>query len=150
MLRRLMVFLGTDEERARELLAERPVGAPPRSEVRMSDVGNPYLAVDEPLVRSWRLIGIALDASNFIIEDRDPDGYVYTVKYRDPAAEQGGESAFSALAFWRTDPSETPYEVRLQGVTQRETEVTVHDEDGNISRSETAKVILDSLRAELN
>ncbi len=150
MLRRLMVFLGTDEERAQELLAERPVGSAPRSEVRMSDVGNPYLAVDEAITRAWRLIGIALDASNFLIEDRDPDSYIYTVKYRDPSAEQGGETAFSYLTFWRSEPSEIPYEVRLQTVSQSQTQVTVHDEDGDVSRSDTAKVILESLRAELN
>jgi len=150
MLRRLMVYLGADEDRARALLAERPVGATPRSEVRLSDTGNPYLEVDESITRSWRLVGIALDASNFIIEGRDPDAFIYTVRYRDPAAEQSGDSVFSSVAFWRTDPSEVPYEVRLQAVSQSGTQVLVHDEDGNISRSETAQIILESLRAELN
>ena len=150
MLRRLMVFLGTDEDRAQQLLAERPADASPRAQVRTSDIGNPYLAVDEPINRAWRLVGIALDASNFLIEDRDTEGFIYTVKYRDPAAEQEGESVFSSVAFWRTDPSEVPYEVRLEAINRGATQVTVHDEDGNISRSETANIILQSLMAELN
>jgi len=150
MMRRLMVFLGTDEDRAVQLLAERPQGSAPRAQIRTSDISEQYLRVDESIARSWRLIGIALDASNFIIEDRDPEGFVYTVRYRDPAAEQSGKSIFSSVAFWRTDPSEVPYEVRLRAVSQTITRVTVHDEDGDVSRSDTARTILESLVAELN
>ncbi len=150
MMRRLMVFLGADEERARALLASRPEGAAPRSTVRLSPDGEPYLSVAEPVARSWRLVGIALDASNFLIEDRDPDALTFIVKYRSPVGVQENKGVLSKLAFWKDDdPEELPFQVKLSADSSTTTRVTVHDEDGNLSRADTAQVILESLNGEL-
>jgi len=149
MLRRLMVFIGISDERAESLLADRRGPAGERAEVRTSPEGHPYLTVSEALSRSWRLVGIGLDDANFLVDDSDASLYTYTVRYRDPLADQNEEGVLSSLAFWRSKPDETPYQVRLASIDRLTTSVTVHDEDGDPSQSETARAILSALQERL-
>ena len=102
MLRRLMVRLGVQEERAKAQVAD---GAPRRRARRCSkrDDGA-ALTLNEQFDRAWRRVGLALDRVGFTVEDRDRSKGMYFVRYIDPEHRQrsGGRTRgwFSRFKFW--------------------------------------------------
>jgi len=147
MLRRLMVFLGAADERARAQLA-----AAGRSQARSQLVqgrDGVKLVIGEDYVRSWRLVGLSLDRVGFAVEDRDRSKGVYYVRYNDPAgsAEEGG--FFSALKFWGDEPDKSK-EYRIRVLEEgRNTVVVVLDAQGQRDQSNTARRILNLLREQI-
>jgi len=69
MLRRLMVSLGADNERAQASVAAAK--AEPRAKLASSNDGGGTLEVYERFDRAWRRVGLALDRGGFTVEDRD-------------------------------------------------------------------------------
>ncbi len=150
MLRRLMVYLGAADERARAQLAARGGDTQPRSQLVNSDNGT-QLLIDDSFNRSWRLVGLALDRVGFAVEDRDRSSGTYYVRYNDPSKEDADKGLLSKLAFWSDDADVdrvSRYQVR---VTTRvdQTLVTVADEQGNIQTSPTAIRILTLLHEQI-
>lgn len=150
MLRRLMVYLGAADERARAQLAARGGETQPRSQLVNSDNGT-QLLIDDSFNRSWRLVGLALDRVGFAVEDRDRSSGTYYVRYNDPSKEDADKGLLSKLAFWSDDrdvDKVSRYQVR---VTTRadQTLVTVADEQGNIQTSPTAIRILTLLHEQI-
>jgi outer membrane protein assembly factor BamC len=146
MMRRLMVFLGAADERARAQLA-----AAGRSTARSQLVqgrDGVKLVVGEDFARSWRLVGLSLDRVGFAVEDRDRSNGLYYVRYNDPAAEVE-EGLLSSLKFWGDDkdPSKQ-YQIRL-AQEGRNTVVTVLDENGQRDQSNTGRRILNLLREQI-
>ena len=84
-LRRLMVRLGAQAERARDIVAA-PAPAQ-RAEIRKGIDGAELLQVNEPFDRAWRRVGLALDRVGFTVEDRDRQKGLYYVRYADPESE---------------------------------------------------------------
>jgi outer membrane protein assembly factor BamC len=84
-LRRLMVRLGSQAEKAKELSAA-PLPAQ-RAEIRKGIDGAELLQVNEPFDRAWRRVGLALDRVGFTVEDRDRQKGLYYVRYADPESE---------------------------------------------------------------
>jgi outer membrane protein assembly factor BamC len=85
-LRRLMVRLGTQAERAKDL-ASTPAAQAQRAEIRKGIDGAELLQVNEPFDRAWRRVGLALDRVGFTVEDRDRQKGLYFVRYADPESE---------------------------------------------------------------
>lgn len=138
-LRRLMVKLGADQQRARaQIAAASPAapsasagsvaavaGAPERARLVTVD-GLPQVQVLEPFDRAWRRVGLALDRGGFTVEDRDRSQGVFFVRYIDSEIEaknSGKRSFFSDLfKFGDARPaSAQQYQVRLtaEGETTR-------------------------------
>ena len=69
MLKRLMVFLGVQEQRAQAMLAKR-VEKPVRAEL-ITDNSGSALMIREDFSRAWRRTGVALDRVGFTVTDRD-------------------------------------------------------------------------------
>ena len=84
-LRRLMVRLGAQQERAKEMVAAPPPAQ--RAEIRKGIDGAELLQVNEPFDRAWRRVGLALDRVGFTVEDRDRQKGLYFVRYADPESE---------------------------------------------------------------
>jgi outer membrane protein assembly factor BamC len=80
-LGRLMTALGTQEERAKAIVANPNVEAPRAKLVR--NPGGNFVQVDESFDRAWRRVGLALDRVGFTVEDRDRSQGVYFVRYVD-------------------------------------------------------------------
>lgn len=81
MLARLMVFLGTDTQRAREII-QTAEAAP--SSVEIEQVADQaVLSLNEPFDRAWRRVGVAIDSAGFSVEDRDRSTGDYYVRYLD-------------------------------------------------------------------
>jgi outer membrane protein assembly factor BamC len=148
MLKRLMVFLGVDEQKARTELASKTV--PPARAELVTDGGGSMLVVKEDFSRAWRRTGIALDRIGFTVDDRNRSSGTYFVKYNDPLAEQKDKGILHKLAFWSSDDKQATPEYRIvlqaNGAT---TNVIVNDDKGARDRSGTAKRILTLLEEQL-
>ena len=72
-LRRLMVRLGAQEEKAKQRMvaAPRATARPARAAVQARHRRFETLEVFEPFDRAWRRVGLALDRVGFTVEDRD-------------------------------------------------------------------------------
>jgi outer membrane protein assembly factor BamC len=148
MLNRLMVHLGASERRAEAQLAKTyDVQSAPR--VRMIDYAGSQKAVviGEGYSRAWSLVGLALDGSNFVVENQNRSQGLYEVEYRDSYAAEGDGGFLSRWAFWKDKPPPpegSRYKVRLAG-RGVETLVLVQNEAGQPDDSETARLILDTV-----
>ncbi len=118
-LRRLMVRLGTQEEKARQMVATS-TPAPARAAIQQGIGGFETLEVFEPFDRAWRRVGLALDRVGFTVEDRDRQKGQYFVRYadtdaRDMVRKDEKEGILSKLAFWKSsDPKVTAEQYRVQ------------------------------------
>jgi outer membrane protein assembly factor BamC len=148
-LKRLMVKLGTDEEKAKAQLTA-PVRRDERATLADGPNGTPVLSVAEPFDRAWRRVGLALDRVGFTVEDRDRSKGVYFVRYVDPAVDNAKKGLLDKLAFWRTDePAKAAqYQVIVTGATE-DTQVQVLGKDGQPDTSGASKKILALLHDQL-
>jgi len=150
MMRRMMVFLGAADERAKAQLRAGGRIKQSRSQMMKTRDGT-QLLVDESFSRAWRLIGLALDRVGFAVEDRDRSAGLYYVRYNDPSKQDADKGWLSGLAFWSDDKDVDKvnrYQVRVQGSDDR-TVVTVADENGQRSESPTATRILTLLKEQI-
>jgi outer membrane protein assembly factor BamC len=150
-LRRLMVRLGTQEERAK--LATAAGTSSNRAELVKSSDGTQLLQVNEPFDRAWRRVGLALDRVGFTVEDRDRQNGLYFVRYADPEADmqrKDAERGFFSRIFGGGDPKVKAEQYRVQ-VTQEKELSTVHvlNKDGGADGSGTAQRILALLHEQL-
>jgi outer membrane protein assembly factor BamC len=146
MLKRLMVFLGASEEKAKTELAAQ-TQTPSRAQL-VSDSSGIMLIDKEDFSRAWRRAGVALDRVGFAVEDRNRADGVYFVRYNDPLG--GEEKGFlSKLAFWSSDEQKAKqYRIVLQAQGP-ETQIIVRNEQGERENSSTAKRILTLLEEQL-
>jgi outer membrane protein assembly factor BamC len=152
MLRRMMVYLGSEDQIARQQLAKKGKSRQPRATLNKSG-GQVSLALNESFERAWRLTGVALDRVGFAVEDRDRSDGVYYVRYADPmrgAEERKGW--LGKLVFWEVEEAEidrqSQYQIRLSGAGQK-TDVVVHGATGVRDNSETAQRILTLMHEQL-
>lgn len=144
LLKRLMVHLGIDKERAQRVVAQRTQREKP--EARLVDGA---VILNEPFSRAWRYTGLALDRVGFAVQDRDRAEGVYFVRYEDPQQGNKEEGFLSKLAFWRSDEEpEVMYQVavRSDGGSSR---IQVRNKDGQDIDTDTSRRILNLLYEEL-
>jgi outer membrane protein assembly factor BamC len=146
MLRRLMVRLGADEARAKNVLAETQ--RTDRAEVQITD-DEALLKVDESFDRAWRRVGLALDRVNFTVEDRDRSKGLYYVRYVDPESDNNTKKCFFSRLFSSDKKNESrQYQLRVEGKGSQSS-VTVLSPEGGADQSPTARRILSLLQKEL-
>ena len=148
MLNRLMVYLGATEQRAQAALQNADSTQPMQAEVIRNEAGQQALLIKADYDRSWRLVGLALDTSSFVVEDQNRSAGLYVVEYRDAVEDARSDGLLSQLAFWRDDePREEGerYRVRLAGQGPQ-TLIVVHDLQGQPSNTPAAQFILDNIR----
>ena len=147
-LRRLMVRLGVQDEKARLLMAG---AAPlPQAELKKVPDGNETLQLAEPFDRAWRRVGLALDRVGFTVEDRDRQKGLYFVRYADPESELALKDRGIIDRMFGSAPTAKPeqYRVLLQPIGVG-TEVSVLNKDGAAERSATSRRILALLLEQL-
>ena len=154
-LRRLMVRLGAQEERARQIASVATPQAS-RAAIKKGVDGRDLLQVFEPFDRAWRRIGLALDRVGFTVEDRDRQKGLYFVRYADPEAdmdrknrEKGG--LLGKLAFWRSTDATVKaeqYRVLVKPASEA-SEVQILNKDGAADSSQTTRRILSLLHDQL-
>ena len=154
-LRRLMVRLGTQEEKAKQQVASS-AQQPARANIKTGIGGFETLEVFEPFDRTWRRVGLALDRVGFTVEDRDRQKGQYFVRYADPEAEMlkkdGDRGGFlSKLAFCK--PSDPKLKTEQYRVHIRQFAgncvVQVLNKDGSAENSQTTRRIVALLHEQL-
>ncbi len=150
-LRRLMVRLGAQDEKAKQLAAAGAL--PQRAALKKSSDGADFLQVQEPFDRAWRRVGLALDRVGFTVEDRDRQKGLYFVRYADTEAEmeaKNREKGYLSRLF-SSDPKAKPeqYRVQVKQGGSEASEVNVLNKDGAMDSSSTARRILALLLEQL-
>jgi len=146
MLARMMVFLGTNYDSAKADLAQKgPItsGRKPR----VTEEGDlSVLTISQGFDKAWREIGLALDRSNFTVEDRDRSQGIYYVRFVSSKNVEPEKSS-SWFTGWFSSSKEDDFKkakkyqvvVKSDGVTTR---VTALDDTGRIVKGDVDQQIL--------
>jgi outer membrane protein assembly factor BamC len=146
-LRRMMVRLGAQEDRARTQVANATPET--RVEVTKGVDGIEKLEVPEPFDRVWRRVGLALDRVGFTVEDRDRAKGVYFVRYADPELEKDPRGIFTRLFTNDSKVKAQQYRVQITQSSGAASQVNVLNKDGAADNSRTAQRILSLLQEQL-
>ena len=151
-LRRMMVRLGAQEEKARVLAASGALVQ--RAEIRKGVDGTELLQVNEPFDRAWRRVGLALDRVGFTVEDRDRQKGLYFVRYADPESEMAQKDSqkgiFARFLSGGKDSKVKAEQYRVQVREDKDlTQVHVLNKDGASESTKTAQRILALLHEQL-
>jgi len=91
-----------------------------------------YIELSVGFDRSWRDVGLALDRSNFTVEDRNRSNGVYYVRYVN-AKDVGDKKGFFSNLFSSKDDSKLQakkYQVVVKSTGDNSANVYVQDADG--------------------
>ncbi|MFT4064029.1 outer membrane protein assembly factor BamC [Paraburkholderia sp.] len=101
------------------------------------------LTLGEPYDRAWLRVGLALDRSNFTVNDRDASRGLYFVRYVDPKDMTSAEQGFwSQIFHGKKEKVAKEYRVNVRAVTPDQTRVAVVDDKGQIDDSPQARQIM--------
>jgi len=165
-LNRLLVKLGTEEARAKMIVASASPAAaaagaagaaipaqPAQSKFVAGPSGSSYVELADPFDRAWRRVGLALDRVNFTVEDRDRNAGIYFVRYVDPNEDPDKDrrNVFGRL-FNSDDPKKQAQQYRVLVKTQADnatTRVTVLNKTGDPETGDAGTRILTLLNDQL-
>jgi outer membrane protein assembly factor BamC len=146
-LNRMIQKFGLSNTQALMLQANAHVGDSKVATVAAAD-GAPALDLSEPFDRAWLRIGVALDRSNFAVDNSDKSKGLYYVRYVDDTQEVKREGLFGKLLTSSAPPKKLVVNVRPKSDSQ--TQVSVVDASGNFDTSAEAKRLVSTLSAALN
>lgn len=146
MLARLMVYLGTDVDRAKTLVATAE-NAPQKPTVRDVTSNGAMLNISESFDRAWRRVGVALDSGGFTVDDRDRSAGDYFVRYLDTdTGLKQDDPGFLSRIFSSDKKTQAPqFRVHVADVGGGASQVTVLDTNGQRDNSPTAQRMLSVL-----
>jgi len=155
MLRRITVFFGVEENKARNLFASRE-NRVERAQLSRDGEGLANLRVKEDFARAWRRTGLALDRVGFTVEDRDRSRGLYYVRYIDPLKDSNAKKekgildklTFNIFSGDDSVQDKSTYLVSLKEQGEQ-TNVTVLNDKGKLEKSGTAFRILTLLHEQL-
>lgn len=104
LLRRLMVRLGVEEQKSRQIVTA--VNNEVRAVPKKNADGSITLTLNDEFDRAWRRVGLALDRVGFVVEDRDRSNGIFYVRYSDIDIDNGPEKKkglIDSLKFWDDD-----------------------------------------------
>ena len=131
-LARLMERLGMTQEQAKAMVAA-PLG-PKTPKAKFVQEGNNqgFIQLSAGFDRSWRDVGLALDRSNFTVEDRNRSLGIYYVRYVN-SKDLGDTKGFFSNLFSSKDNSgmkAKKYQVVVKSAGENSANVYVQDADG--------------------
>lgn len=131
-LARLMERLGMTQEQAKAMVAAPLSPKTPKAKFVQDGVNTAHIEMSSGFDRSWRDIGLALDRSNFSVEDRNRSSGVYYVRYVNPK-DLGDTKGFFSNLFSSKDDSSLKakrYQVVVKTTGDNSTSIYVQDADG--------------------
>jgi outer membrane protein assembly factor BamC len=110
------------------------------------------LNLPEAFDTAWLRVGLALDRTNFTVDNRDREKGIYYVRYADSMQELKGDGLFGKLFYNpkkanKNQGPEFQIAVRQNGSS---TQVAVLNESGQVDTSSDAQRIVSALHAQLN
>jgi outer membrane protein assembly factor BamC len=131
-LARLMERLGMTQEQAKAAVAA-PLGPKtPKAKFVQEANNQGYIELSAGFDRAWRDVGLALDRSNFTVEDRNRSNGVYYVRYVN-AKDVGDKKGFFSNLFSSKDNSKLlakKYQVIVKSTGENSANIYVQDADG--------------------
>lgn len=104
------------------------------------------VTLNESYEQAWARVGLALDRSNFTVDDRDRTKGLFQIRYVDPQDKSSDEQGFWSQVFHgRKEKVAKQYLVNVKAVTENQTRVAVVDDKGNVESSRPAKEIMSML-----
>ncbi|WP_118179202.1 outer membrane protein assembly factor BamC [Paraburkholderia phosphatilytica] len=150
-LAKLMEKFGLTDAQSKQLLTDaRPSTAP--VSVALASDGGSTLDLAESFDSAWLRVGLALDRTNFTVDNRDRQKGIYYVRYADSMQELKREGLFGKL-FSGDKKNAKPgqeYMVNVRPKTDSVTQVAVVDANGQVDTSTDAQHIVSLLHAQLN
>lgn len=147
MLARLMVFLGTDLERAQaQVAAVEAQDTQPIVQVQ-DTAAQRQLTLNEGFDRAWRRVGVAIDSAGFSVEDRDRSTGEYYIRYLDAdSGEKIEQPTIIGRLFRARNTAEAQrMRIRVQAQGATVSVVQVLDEQGQVLNTPTAGRIIQVL-----
>jgi outer membrane protein assembly factor BamC len=153
-LGRLMARLGNDDKPTTAKVAVESAKPAQERAKLVKDASGSFLVVDEGFDRAWRRVGLALDRVGFTVEDRDRNRGLYFVRYIDQVADaevKKSEPGFFARLFSsKVDKKGAQrYRVLVKSSSESKAQVSVLDEQGDVSKSANAERIITLLNDQL-
>ena len=159
LLRRLMVKLGVDASKAKQIAAAPVIEK--HAELLKDSDGGAALSINDSFDRGWRRVGLALDRVGFVIEDKDRSNGLFFVRYADIDIATGTKKKkglLDTLKFWGSSKDSDSADEKSNAAKQYSirvadsasgSKITVENKDGSRNHSSTANKILALLFEEL-
>ncbi|SAL20417.1 outer membrane protein assembly factor BamC [Caballeronia humi] len=107
------------------------------------EASSAELTLPEAYDRAWLRVGIALDRSNFTVDDRDRAKGIYFVRYVDPKDMTSVEQGFWSQVFHgKKEKVAKQYAVNVRAITEQQTRVSIVDDKGQVDSSPQARQIM--------
>jgi outer membrane protein assembly factor BamC len=149
-LARLMQKFGLTDAQSKDLIANaRPSAAAATVD---ASAGTSTLDLQESFDRAWLRVGLALDRTNFTVDNSDRTKGIYYVRYADAAQELKQDGIFGKF-FSGGKKANKPgqeYLVNVRSKGDALTQVAVLDANGQVDTSRDAQRIVSLLHAQLN
>jgi outer membrane protein assembly factor BamC len=149
-LTKLMQQFGLTDAQSKQLLADaRPSAA--AAKVAMDD-GTTTLDLQETFDSAWLRVGLALDRTNFTVDNLDRAKGIYYVRYADSMQELNRDGLFGKLFSSSSNAKKTGKEflVNVRATANNDTQVAIVDAGGQVDTSSEAQHIITLLHAQLN
>jgi outer membrane protein assembly factor BamC len=123
----------------------------PIKEDTVPEAVTDQITLSEPYDRAWLRVGLALDRTNFTVDDRDRARGIYFVRYVDPKDMTSAEQGFWNQVFHgKKEKLPKNYEVNVRALTETQTRVSIIDSKGNVDSSSQARQIMGLLDDQLH
>jgi len=147
-LAKLMEKFGLTDAQAKQLLTDaRPATA--TATVDQSG-GSSTLDLSEPFDSAWLRVGLALDRTNFTVDNQDRAKGLYYVRFSDSMQELKKEGLLGKLFAGGTPKPTREFMVNVRPKADTVTQIAVVDANGQVDTSTDAQRIVALLQAQLN
>lgn len=156
MLARMMVYLGTNYDSAKTSLASKPTNDKSKVTRVNTEGGVVVLTLNQGFDRSWRDVGLALDRSNFTVEDRDRSQGIFFVRFVNPkdfdvAKKDGWFSGWFKSSSKDDDMKKAKrYRVSVKTSDTSTTKVMILEDSGVVSKADISQQILSGIDQQIN
>ncbi|CAH2810534.1 MAG: Probable transmembrane protein precursor [Candidatus Burkholderia crenata] len=122
----------------------------PIQEDVVPEANSVEINLPESYDRAWLRVGLALDRTNFTVDDRDRGRGIYFVRYVDPKDLTSAEQGFWNQVFHgKKEKLAKNYEINVRAWTETQTRVSIIDSKGNVDSSPQARQIMGLLDDQL-
>jgi outer membrane protein assembly factor BamC len=147
-LAKLMEKFGLTDAQAKQLLTDA------RSATATATVdptgGSSTLDLSEPFDSAWLRVGLALDRTNFTVDNQDRAKGLYYVRFSDSMQELKKDGLLGKFFSGGTPKPSREFMVNVRPKADTITEIAVVDANGQVDRSTDAQRIVALLHAQLN
>ncbi len=150
-LARLMERLGMTQEQAKAQVAVPLEAKTPKAKLVQEGVNTAYIEMAAGFDRAWRDTGLALDRSNFTVEDRNRANGIYYVRYVNPK-DLGDTKGFFSNLFSSKDDSNLKakkYLVVVKSAGENSTSIFVQNSEGKPENTPAGLQLLTLLTEQL-